>query len=174
MDAMERQVVAAGYDGATTRSIADDAGVQVANLRHHFGSKAGLFAAATDRAMDRAAEVVARHLDPSEGDVMTLGSVLRSWGRVARDQPETAAFLAVAPVERTRHEELRGPLGESARWLEATVRLEAGSRHDAEELADALIAIVFGLVAYPALVDPTASAPDLIDAAARLFDEAGI
>ena len=54
------------------------------------------------------------------------------------------------------------------------MRHEASSRHDAKDLADALIAIVFGLSAYPALVDPTASAPDLIDAAARLFDEAGI
>ena len=83
MDAMERQVVAAGYDGATTRSIAHDAGVQVANLRHHFGSKAGLFAAATDRAMGRAAEVVAGHLDPLGGGRDDTWLRPWSWGRVA-------------------------------------------------------------------------------------------
>ena len=40
--------------------------------------------------------------------------------------------------------------------------------------ADALIAIVFGLVAYSTVVDPTASPTAVIGTAARLFERVGL
>src|SRR3954447_18671652 len=50
-----------GYDAVTLRSIAADAGVDVALVSYWFGSKKGLFAAAMDLAVSPA-EMLARAL----------------------------------------------------------------------------------------------------------------
>lgn len=178
MDAMERQVVELGYDAATTRSVAAEAGTQVANLRHHFGSKAGLFTATFDRAMAVVGEVLAAHR-AQVGEAVTVGSALRLWAEVMQALPRTAAFLAVAPIERARHAELKVPVGAAAVGLEAMVRAEVRRSMtlddvDPDVLADTLIAVVFGLVAYPALIDPTASAPAILHAASAVFDRTGV
>lgn len=41
-----RQLLAQGYPATTVRSVAAEAGVDVALLSYHFGSKSGLFSAA--------------------------------------------------------------------------------------------------------------------------------
>jgi AcrR family transcriptional regulator len=46
LDAARRQFGAGGYDGATMRAIAADAGVDVALVSYYFGSKSGVFIAA--------------------------------------------------------------------------------------------------------------------------------
>ena len=58
-DARERILAAAaeefgaqGYDGATTRAIAERAGVDTALLHHYFGTKSALFAATVDVPFD--------------------------------------------------------------------------------------------------------------------------
>ena len=56
-----------GYRGTTTRSVAEEAGVDVALIHHFFQSKAGLFAQALELPQV-AARVSARLTDP-EGDV---------------------------------------------------------------------------------------------------------
>lgn len=184
LDATERLVVEAGYDAATTRQVAASAGTQVAGLRHHFGSKAGAFSAAFERAMGRVVEVLGDEL--SDGRATTVGDALRRWSGFVDRYPDTAAFLAVAPLERARHVELQVPVGEASVGLEAVLRAEvrgwaAAARPgdgppedavDADVLADALIAIVFGALVYPARIDPNADATAVLDAVARVLDRA--
>jgi len=48
LEAARRRFAEAGYDGATIRAVAADAGVDPALVHYHFGSKEDLFAAAHD------------------------------------------------------------------------------------------------------------------------------
>jgi AcrR family transcriptional regulator len=57
--AARRVFAARGFDGATLRSIAADAGVDAAMVRHYFGDKAGLFRAALHFPVDPAPAVAA-------------------------------------------------------------------------------------------------------------------
>lgn len=57
LDAARQEFVERGYDGATVRLIAAKAGVDPAMVNHWFGSKEGLFAAATSIPVDPAALV---------------------------------------------------------------------------------------------------------------------
>jgi AcrR family transcriptional regulator len=53
LDASARVFAAVGYDGATTRGIAAQAGVNVSTLAWHFGDKEALYAAVIDRVYAR-------------------------------------------------------------------------------------------------------------------------
>lgn len=52
LDAARRRFAEQGYDGATVRGIAADAGVNAALLHHFFGTKQGLFAASMNLPID--------------------------------------------------------------------------------------------------------------------------
>jgi AcrR family transcriptional regulator len=52
LEAARGRFAAQGYDATTTRQVAADAGVDPALIHHHFGTKAGLFAAAVDYPVD--------------------------------------------------------------------------------------------------------------------------
>lgn len=95
-----------GYDAASTRAILGRAGVSAPVLYHHFGNKAGLFAA------------VARHVHHTVVDALRSAAVegdladrLRAaLVRSAELQAENRAlvrFLATAPLELRFHPELR-------------------------------------------------------------------
>lgn len=93
--AAERCFAAHGYEGASLRSIASEAGVDPALIAHFFGSKAGLFLA-----------VVRWPLEPSEvtaavlaGNRDSVGRRLASmfiehWGAVERRSPIIALVVA--------------------------------------------------------------------------------
>lgn len=57
-----RRFFAEGYDAVSLRSVADEAGVDVALIGYHFGSKKGLFGAALALTANPA-ELLARELD---------------------------------------------------------------------------------------------------------------
>ncbi len=106
LDAARRAFAAQGYEGATIRAVAADAGVDPALVHHYFGTKEGVFAAA-----------VGFPLIPSQvvpellvGDPATLGervvrTMLRTWSdpesgmraaallRSATSHPQAAALL---------------------------------------------------------------------------------
>src|SRR3954454_12015191 len=84
-----RRFLAEGYDRVTMRSIADEAGVDVALISYHFGSKKGLFGAAMQLPANPP-DVLAAALD---GPLDTLPqrlvrTVLSTW-----DDPERGAAL---------------------------------------------------------------------------------
>lgn len=52
VEAAIEEFAAHGFDGASTRSLADKAGVNLASIPYHFGSKAGLYRAAAQHIAD--------------------------------------------------------------------------------------------------------------------------
>ena len=56
-----------GFDGATTREIADRSGVNKALIHYHFGAKEKLFHAVLDRYYDRLRELLAATLGAADG-----------------------------------------------------------------------------------------------------------
>ena len=104
--AARRRFADLGYDGATYRGIASEAGVDPALIRHYYGSKENLFVAAMrlpfspGEALDEALRSDPEHLGEN-----ILAAALRAWGlpqarasalgvlRAAATQAETARML---------------------------------------------------------------------------------
>ncbi|WP_410651584.1 TetR family transcriptional regulator [Amycolatopsis sp. cmx-4-54] len=68
LDAARRRFAEQGYDGATVRAIAADAGVNAALLHHFFGTKQRLFAASMNLPVDPG-ELVPRILEGPEEEI---------------------------------------------------------------------------------------------------------
>jgi len=98
-----------GFDGATTREIATDAGVNHGLIRYYFGGKLQLWKAAVDRAFaELAVGLAGAFEDPSGGDEDERARrVLRSYVRYVGHHPE---FVRLMHEEGKR----RGP---RMRWL---------------------------------------------------------
>ena len=80
-----------GFDGATVRRIAGRAGVDVAMIAHHFGSKRQLYAATLDFPFDPAVEIAAVLQGPVEELAeRLLGRLLQTW-----DAPAGVGAVAV-------------------------------------------------------------------------------
>ena len=177
LDAARHQFAEHGYEATTTRAIAEAAGMQAGNLRHHLGGKADVFAAVYDDGAARLGELLATlvHHDGAT----TPGGHLRLLGALVAEAPDLVQFMVLAPLERARHPELRVPLGDGAIGLESLVRgtlrdwaddgrLRPGV--DADVLTDVLIAATFDTVLYGSSVDPTVDLPAAVDTLARLVD----
>lgn len=84
-----RRFLADGYDSVSLRSIAQEAGVDVALISYHFGSKKGLFGA-TMALTANPAELLARELDGPLNSLpeRIVRAVIGAW-----DEPETGGSL---------------------------------------------------------------------------------
>jgi len=88
LDAARRSFGEHGYDGATIRAIASDAGVNPALVHHFYGTKEGLFAAAMKlpvlpseilaRALGAARDRLGDDFGAHVGEVL-IGTMLRAW-----------------------------------------------------------------------------------------------
>jgi AcrR family transcriptional regulator len=89
LEVARRRFLADGYDGASLRSIAADAGVDVALIGYHFGSKKGLLGAALALPANPA-ELLARELDGPLNSLpeRLVATVVRAWER-----PDSGASL---------------------------------------------------------------------------------
>jgi AcrR family transcriptional regulator len=96
LEAARAQFVAHGYEGATIRKVATDAGIDPAMVMRYFGSKAGLFAAAS---------AVELRLAPLEGvGRRRLGQVvvrhfLTQWETAPLDDPMMFVLRSAATNE---------------------------------------------------------------------------
>ena len=61
LEAAREQFSSQGFRSVTMRSIAAEAGVDVALIAHHFGSKEGLYAVVVDREMRALTEALGPH-----------------------------------------------------------------------------------------------------------------
>ena len=73
LKAAEEIFAAHGFDGATTREVASRAGVNVATLHYHFGSKARLYRAVLEAALAGAVPAAAEGASPAERLATAVG-----------------------------------------------------------------------------------------------------
>lgn len=78
LDAAEAQFAEHGFEAASLREIAREAGIQQPGLYNHFQSKQALYAAVLDRALTPMADALERHLagDASGPDLAQLPSAM--------------------------------------------------------------------------------------------------
>lgn len=78
MDAAERRIRAAGYNGFSYREVAADVGVKAASVHYYYPSKDALAAAVARRYNDRIFETVDRQTAAGVGAVEAWRNVFRS------------------------------------------------------------------------------------------------
>lgn len=99
VEAAMRLFRADGYEGATMRAIADEAGVSLGNAYYYFSSKEHLIQAYYDRLQDEHAETAAAALAGDETFAGRLREVLSAWVAVASDYHEFAGTFFKTAAE---------------------------------------------------------------------------
>jgi AcrR family transcriptional regulator len=88
-----------GLRGATVEEIAARAQVSVGSIYNNFGSKAGLYAAVVDRALDVDREYMDRAYVPGRSPIAQLRAAAEQYLRFALEHPDFFRMLAFpAPV----------------------------------------------------------------------------
>lgn len=170
-----------GYARATTRAIADAAGVAEGTIYRHFPDKQRLFFAAV---LARNAPIMewVSHLPELAGRASVranLGESLRQLGRLRADllplelamraDPELARNLSQATAGAADGVPTDGPPGFIAAYLGAEQRLgRIRADVDVDRAAVVVLATLFGLAMIPT-ADGQPIDPDLIDSAVDLL-----
>lgn len=114
IDAACRCFAQFGYGPATNNLIAEMAGVTAGSVYYHFGTKSKLFEAVCD---DVYGKIVARSAHVMAGPHSVRGllrAVLTESMRINHESPELAGFVATAPIDARRHQELSQAFGKQA------------------------------------------------------------
>lgn len=157
LEVARRRFVAEGYQAVTLRAVAAEAGVDVALVSYHFGSKKGLFGAALGL-LGNPPEVMAAALagDPAGLPERVLRALLRTW-----DDPDRGAQLRLLVAAATQEPDL-------ARLLTEVLQREMFGRlaetlrgPNADQRAAAFGTQLAGVVfaRYVLRMEPVASAP---------------
>ena len=90
LDAALTEFAGHGFEGASTRAIAERAGTHQPQINYHFDSKEALWRASVDHLFARLDVTVRRHLDalPASNDRERLASEIRAFTRAAAELPE--------------------------------------------------------------------------------------
>ena len=140
-----------GYEGTSTRMIAERAGLATAALYHHFGKKSDLMLA-VHRARNEASYGPMRAaVDAAETFAGKVEALLVAIHDALRDDPEQSVFASVARDEARRHSELRA-IGDERQFEELFadiirfgVKTGEIASSDAVQARGALAATAFGL-----------------------------
>jgi len=161
LDVARRRFLQGGYQAVTLRSVAAEAGVDVALVSYYFGSKKGLFGAALTLAVNPA-ETLARTAegDPATFPQRALRDLLALW-----EAPESGAPLRALIAGATRDQAVAALLKEMMeREMIDKIAARIGGA-DARKRAGAFCAHIAGLVVtrYILRLEPVASmSPDEI------------
>ena len=140
-----------GYEGTSTRMIAERAGLATAALYHHFGKKPDLMIA-VHRARNEASYAAMRSaVDAADTFTGKIEALLLSVHELRRSDPEQFVFASVCRDEARRYEELR-EIGQDKEFEELFAEIirfgvKAGeiASSDAIQARGALAATTFGV-----------------------------
>jgi len=161
-----------GYGRTTARDVATAAGVSLAAIGYHFGSKEALLQAALRQALEEWGEGMARSLaaSPATAGADPAARFAASWDRVVESFAANRALWAVQfemLAQRDLPPELRELFSESHRRARlGLVALFGGAAAGDEERIGALYQALLGGLAAIWLADPsgTPSGADLLTA----------
>jgi len=164
IDAARESFMRDGYDRATVRRIAADAGVDVAMVYYFFGNKEGLFSASVLTGPQHPLHHLAGLLDESPQEVGSrlVRRFLEHWDEGGVFEPLLTLWRSAAIQPQARkvlHDALAGPMAE---------RVAASfGVHDAELRVELVASHLMGLAfaRYQLKIEPIASTPidDLVD-----------
>ena len=127
-----------GYEGATVRAIAADAGVDVAMVYYFFGNKEGLFSASALTGPEHPLHQLAALLDDGPDDIgpRLVRRFLKRWDESGGFEPFLAVWrsAAIQPLARqVLHDALAGPVaqrvGAEFGVTDAELRVELVASH---------------------------------------------
>lgn len=171
LTAARAELAARGYEATSLRTVAAAAGVALPTLYHHFGSKAGLFAAAYQEADARFLTAMRGAVAAHTGFAERLAAMVGAARALHAEDPTVAGLLSVGQVELARSAELagaRGPDGDALPSLVATVVADAVAAGELPAGTDpAGVVAVLSALALGVALSATVVAPQGADA---LFD----
>jgi AcrR family transcriptional regulator len=117
VDAARERFMHDGYERATVRAIAADAGVDVAMVYYFFGSKEGLFTASALTGPEHPLQHLAALLDDGTADIgpRLVRRFLEHWDKGAEYEPMLTLWRSAAIHPQARkvlHDSLAGPMAE--------------------------------------------------------------
>lgn len=149
LDAARRQIVAQGWQAASSRLVTGDAGVPLGSIRYHFGSREAMLAEAA------MAEVAAMFATPTRQIVASrtpveLVEALIGWVASAGTSAQQQALLLEVMAHSRRTPELAAALEQSLSGYRSTIadavlRVVGADEQQARGLADAMAAQANGL-----------------------------
>ncbi|MEU8900277.1 TetR/AcrR family transcriptional regulator [Nocardia sp. NPDC048505] len=174
IDAAIRCFAQSGYGPAANSVIANSAGVTAGAVYYHFGTKSQLFEAVCaevyGRIQERAAAAIAGAMSVRE----LLKALLAVSMQINHEFPDLAGFVATAPIDARRHEELNEAFAAVDQAMvdgvrEAVVRGQDAERIprelDSRQVARLILAVVDGFAHAAAATEPIEM--DVLD---RLFE----
>lgn len=180
LDAAERAILSEGFAGASTRRIAQEAGVPLSLVHYHFGGKEGLLVALVERARDRGRAAVRAALtgeDQGAPRAAPALAVARATFFEGGASVQLNLELAVAALhnEPLRAEIQRlyadaiATLGRTAATVTAEGGSVGGTGPRPEAIASLLLAAGFGLALQRMLAIEVDAAGEGFDLLARLL-----
>jgi AcrR family transcriptional regulator len=157
LDVARRRFLAEGYDSVTLRSIAQDAGVDVALISYHFGSKKGLLGAALSLTANPA-ELLAREV---AGPLNSLPERIVHTVVAAWEDPEVGGSLRAVLEAAVRDPDIARLFREMIEREMLTRIADRIAGPDAARRAAVAVSQIAGLVMarYVLAVEPLASMP---------------
>ncbi|CRZ15991.1 TetR/AcrR family transcriptional regulator [Mycolicibacterium neworleansense] len=174
IDAACRCFAQFGYGPATNNQIAEMAGVTAGSVYYHFGTKNKLFEAVCDDVYGKILASAAPAMAGPHSMHELLRAALTESMRINREFPELAGFVATAPIDARRHEELSaGFARQGVRMTDALARsVVEGQRgglisteYDPVQVARVIGAIVDGFAHAASVTEPKE-----MDGVNRLFE----
>jgi AcrR family transcriptional regulator len=152
-----RHFASDGFEKATSKAIAGDAGLTSGTIYHYFGSKQALYAAVAEDSWRTLIEPVEDLLASDAPAQAKLVAVIQHSLELRRADPHRSAFAAAGPLEASRHPELvpavrtfSQRLRELYRALaeEGVARGEMNPAVSAAEVAEMLMAVSNGFASF--------------------------
>ncbi|HEX4110181.1 MAG TPA: helix-turn-helix domain-containing protein [Solirubrobacteraceae bacterium] len=148
LDAGRELFATQGYATATARDIVERAGCTAPVLYHHFGNKAGLFAAVVKDVNDLILGHFAEAIEGKRTLLERIEAILDESVRMYDVAPSVGRFVVAAPLELARHPELRIAAGEMLRlgqFIEQMCADGAGVQVEPHRVEYIVQTLIYGL-----------------------------